>query len=141
MQCNQYQNCCIIQRVLIYLIIKKYNTRINAKNNAGYSSTSVQSARKICHGTIMRNRAKKIRGNKMAVLNDPNFDIFASFPRLDFQRNELLSATTFFLVTKYHFGCLFRVVFLILLMRSIKCTAEDVQDLFRKPKSKFLKFK
>ena len=32
----------------------------------------------------------------MAELNDPNFDFFASFSRLDFKRNEVLSGTDFF---------------------------------------------
>ena len=39
----------------------------------------------------------------MAELNDPNFDFLASFLRLDFQRNELLSATYFFVGHKVQF--------------------------------------
>ena len=59
----------------------------------------------------------------MAVLNDPNFDIFASFPRLDFQRNELLSATTFFFGHKVPLwlscsGCFFNTPYAIDKMHS-----------------------
>ena len=69
---------------------------------------------KICQGItlIMKNRAK-IRSNKMAALRDTKLWFFFCFWffKLDFQRDELLSATVFLTGHKKHFNSFVRVVF------------------------------
>ena len=39
----------------------------------------------------------------MTEQNNPNFEFFASFSRFDFQRNEILSATSIFVGNKVQF--------------------------------------
>ena len=55
--------------------------------------------RKICHGITLWNRAK-IRSNKYATINDPNFDFFFVFLGLTFKVTNFKARQLFLLVTK-----------------------------------------